>query len=152
MGSPIKYADPRGLVIIDDSCAGKGSVIINAEAKVQKIVDQACNGGECTSSGSCISCADAQRMKPLLATTRVSCSASNYLDIYKGTPYENVAVCGSTDGWNIVLTPGSLNSIPQCGCTEGTLLHELLHLIGYTGSQHSYIYGVQGACFPCAKL
>lgn len=151
-GSPISYSDERGLVVIGDSCAGKGSVISSAEAKVQRIVDQACSGGGCTSGGSCISCADAQRIKPLLVTTRVSCSASNYLDIYKGTPYENVAVCGSTEGWNIILTPGALNSIPQCGCTEGTLLRELLHLIGYTESQHSFIYGVQGACFACAKL
>jgi RHS repeat-associated protein len=129
--NPLRYGDPRGLLVNDGTCSAEQWVKIEgAEARIGQIAD------------SCIPCKDRVGFKTLLKDALVGCVKSDAFP-----PRPSLLVDAYTTGASsFALTPGGLN--PAVGCLEATIVHDITHLLGYPGEATPIKY--EKACFSCA--
>jgi RHS repeat-associated protein len=134
--SPSVARDPAGLEAMIVGCGRQGTPRVRqAIAKIIKRVE------------SCLPCDKAKDVVRRLITIIVTCDIGDY-DPFAG------------EGGNCAddaLTQGIVTLFPlafrrqSCGCLEGTILHEVLHHMGYEHSRGSNYIPEELKCFPCGQ-
>jgi hypothetical protein len=121
-------------VVVSSNCGNNRKQIEKAARKAEKAIRR------------CLSCEEKDRLKDI-DTITIQCTTT-IKDIWGQTICAERIIKQPT----FFLTP--LAFIPEvCGCLEGTLMHEALHLAGRGNDQHNEQGGFDDVqkCIPCAK-
>ncbi len=135
VNNPIGNIDFMGLAVTTYSCSPSQTANILAAA-----------GKAEAAAKTCIPCEDREDFKKHIRNLLVFCSKHN-------ESLEGESICGEQTGdWDITLTPQGIDESSGCGCLQSTILHEVLHQIGYGHSGAKNAFAMEKKCFKCSGL
>jgi RHS repeat-associated protein len=149
-GNPVILADPRGQAVRTIGCD------VDVKAKITRAAEDAD-----AASQTCVNCRDRGPFRQLIRSLTITCLPFNT------TEKSHIPFCGrptSPGGSSqllppfqnaIDLTPIGVGEASQCGCLKGTILHEVLHVLGsdyddFARDPSKNTYDVARRCFRCA--
>ena len=132
--NPIAQYDAKGLDVITVGCGSNEAKVKSAAGKAE------------AAAKTCIPCEDRDNFKNHIRNLHVFCSKYN-------ESLEGESICGEQTGdWDITLTPQGIDESSGCGCLQSTILHEVLHQIGYGHSGGKNAFATEKKCFKCSGL
>jgi hypothetical protein len=153
--NPLVYKDPEGLFTIDPNCGAQTGRISGAVYEVFDKIGETCNNcldDYTTKSGrrllqrklmqSKISCPFVELFPPHGPLGDPGCAKSYWI-----SNRIELSLCGLKGQCNLAYKQNKI-LIGTCGCLEGLILHETLHVI-LAQKFESFVVKLAKECYPC---